>query len=352
MTVRPLKITLLFLMPLALIGCSSSRPQVTPSAQVSLKSPQGLINYLKGHRLPTLRDAQVWHNSYGDGIILTTEHYKIYTTLLDPLILARVAGFVESAYAGYNSQLPLSLDTQNKFETYLFADRKQWADFTIALTGPQAKVYLQVKAGAYAHNGICVAYNIGRDRTFSVLGHEGWHQFNSRLFRYRLPSCLDEGIAMLFETFRYENGVYRFTSAENIYRLAELKKTLSDSKVIPLGQLIRLDPGQALRVEDSAAISAFYSQAYALVRFLREDNYGRRLNDYHDMLFGGVEGTWPISTEDCRIATNRNIPLTVNWNSRVGGAIFEEYIGSDYEQLQKEYISFCGKIVYHLRKRR
>jgi len=346
MIIHPLKVTLLSLIPLALIGCASNRPQVTASPQASLDSPQGLINYLKDQRLPSLRDAQIWHNNYGDGIILTTEHYRIYTTVPDPLMLSRIVGFVESAFAGYNSQLSVPLDTQNKFETYIFTDRKQWADFTAAFTGSQAKVYLQVQAGAYTHNGVCAAYNIGRDRTFSVLGHEGWHQFNRRLFRYRLPSWLDEGIAMLFETFRYENGSYRFTAAENGHRLGELKRTLTEGKVIPLEQLIRIDPGQVLRLNDAGAISAFYSQSYALVRFLREDNYGRRLEDYQNMLFGGVEGTWPISADDCRIASDRNIPLTVNWNSRVSAAIFEEYIGSDYAQIQKEFLSFCGRIVY------
>ena len=93
---------------------------------------------------------------------------------------------------------------------YLFGQRKQWDDFTSTFAGRQAGLYNKIKAGAYYLNGSCVAYNIGRERTFAVLGHEGWHQFNSRLFKYRLPSWVDEGIAMQFETSRYENGLFYF----------------------------------------------------------------------------------------------------------------------------------------------
>jgi len=58
-----------------------------------------------------------------------------------------------------------------------------------------------------------VVYYIGRERTFSALGHEGWHQFNSRHFKFRLPSWLDEGIAMLFEIHRSEKGFFILSRA-------------------------------------------------------------------------------------------------------------------------------------------
>ena len=76
-----------------------------------------------------------------------------------------------------------------------------------------------------------MVYNIGRERTFSVLGHEGWHQFNKRLFEYRLPSWLDEGIAMLFEVSRYEKGFFYFNPGGNLYRLGALKSTLIKDKM-------------------------------------------------------------------------------------------------------------------------
>lgn len=308
----------------------------------------GMIEYLERQNLPALKSVQVWRNEYGPGLKLTTAHYEIFTTLLEPLMLSQVPGFMESAYRGYNSQLPEPITTTAKFTIYLFAKRQQWEDFTKTFTGPQAWLYCKIKAGAYYLNGACVAYNIGRERTFSVLGHEGWHQFNSRHFKYRLPSWLDEGIATLFETSRYDRGLFYFEPARNMYRLGALKMTLIKDKMIPLKKLITMNPGEVLATDQADAVMAFYSQSYALVRFLREENYGRRLGNYHQLLLGGLKGKWPLDKASKRVAADRNIPLTVRWNRTVGLQLFEQYIGDDFYGIEQEYIAFCRKIVYHV----
>jgi len=195
-----------------------------------------------------------------------------------------------------------------------------------------------------------VVYNIGRERTFSVLGHEGWHQFNSRHFKFRLPSWIDEGIAMLFETSRYDKGLFYFEPGKNMQRLGALKMTLINNKMIPLRKLIAMNPGEAIVTSDET-VAAFYSQAYALVRFLREEDYGKRLGNYHQLLLGGLRGNWPLSRTAKRIAADRNIPLTVRWNRAVGSMLFKQYISDDFDQIEKEYVAFCRKIVYHVRLR-
>jgi len=195
-----------------------------------------------------------------------------------------------------------------------------------------------------------VAYNIGRERTFSTLGHEGWHQFNKRHFRFRLPSWLDEGIATLFEANRYDQGLFYFEPGKNMYRLGALKKTLITSNMIPLKQLIAMNPGEAIVTSDET-VTAFYGQAYALVRFLREEDYGKRLGNYRQLLLGGLRGEWPLSKDGKRIAADRNIPLTVRWNRMVGSMLFKRYISDGFEQIEQEYLIFCRKIVYHVRLR-
>jgi len=307
-----------------------------------------MVRYLRSQRLPALESVEVWENDYGPGLKLATKHYKIFTTLLEPLMLTQVCGFVESAYRSYNKQLPEPVETTRKFTIYLFASRKQWEDFTSEFAGPQADMYCKIKAGAYYLNGVCVAYNIGRERTFSVLGHEGWHQFNRRLFEYRLPSWLDEGIAMLFEVNRYEKGFFYFESGRNLYRLGALKKTLMKNRMIPLRELIALNPGEVLMTDKDEAVLAFYSQSYALVRFLREEGYGKRLANFHQMLMGGLNGSWNLPEQAKKIAADRNIPLTVGWNRMAGKRLFEYYIGDDFGQIEDEYITFCRKIVYHV----
>jgi hypothetical protein len=319
--------------------------------------------YLKNKQLPALKAIDLWESQFGTGLKLTTAHYEIYTTLLEPLTLSEVPGFVESAYRGYQNQLPKPIETSAPFTVYLFANRQQWEAFTIGFTGPQAPMYLKIKAGAYYLNGACVAYNIGLERTFSSIGHEGWHQFNSRLFKYRLPSWLDEGIAMQFEIAEYDKGFFVFTPGRNGYRLGPLKKTFLKNNIIPLKALITLNPGEVV-TEGDDAVGAFYSQAYALVRFLREDDYGKHLAKYQKLLFDGLNGQWPLAEQDARIAADRNIPITVGWNSAVGKILFERYIAGQeltvkktesgredapFYKIEKEYLSFCRKIIYPVR---
>jgi hypothetical protein len=308
-----------------------------------------MAEYLQQEQLPAVKSVQIWQSEYGDGLIITTEHYKIYTTLLDSLMLCELPGFVESAYRGYNSQLPEPIETTTESIIYLFAERQQWEDFTRAFAGPQASLLCKIKSGAYYLNGACVVYNIGRERTFSALGHEGWHQFSIKHFKYRLPSWLNEGIAMLFETNRSHKGFFYFEPGRNAGRLGSLKKTLTENRVIPLKDLIAMNPGEVLTTNETESVMAFYAQSYALVRFLREEGYGKRLGNYHQMLLDGLWGRWPLSEAGRRIAADRNIPLTVRWNRMVGLLLFEEYISNEFEQIEQEYLAFCRKIVYRVR---
>jgi hypothetical protein len=329
------------------VGCLESQSQVGSSKIQRIDTPAGMIEYLRRQNLPALKSVEVWENEFGPGLKLTTAHYEIFTTFLEPLMLSQVPGFMESVYRGYNDQLPEPIETATKFTIYLFAERKQWEEFTKTFTGPQAPLYLKIKSGAYYLNGACVAYNIGRELTFSTLGHEGWHQFNSKHFKFRLPSWLDEGIAMLFETSRYEQGLFYFESVQNMGRLGSLKIALMKNQMLPLKELIAMNPGEALITGDNT-VMAFYGQSYALVRFLREEDYGKRLGNYHKLLEDGVKGKWPLEEGGRRIAEDRNIPQTVWWNRVIGTKLFEYYIGDDFDQIEKEYLAFCSKIVYHV----
>lgn len=323
----------------------------------SLSSPMGMMNYLKD--LPAVKNLSVWQNPYGQGIIITTRHYKIHTTLLDPLMLRQAPSFMESAYAAYNSQLPGQINTYTPFTVYLFENRQQWESFTRSFTGANAYQYLAIKRGAYYLNGACVVYNIGRKQTFNVLGHEGWHQFNNKHFTYRLPSWLDEGIATLFEVNEPVKGKFIFNPSANFNRLVNLKYTIMSYNMIPLEQLITLNPAQIIgahnhtaqlsKNEETKVVIAYYAQCYALARFLREDGYGKRIKKYHAMLLGGLNGTWPLDEKLSRIASDRNIPLTVKWNSFISPRLFNLYVQEDMEKLEKEYQAFCKKITYNIR---
>jgi len=241
--------------------------------------------------------------------------------------------------------LPEPIETTNKFTIYLFADRQQWEDFTNSFAGGKAELFLKIKAGAYYLNGASVIYNIGIERTFTALGHEGWHQYNSRYFKFRLPSWLDEGVATLFEAHKSKQGTFIFSPADNAYRLKALKNTLNNNRIIPLRELISLNPGVVFATDESEAVMAFYSQSYALARFLQEYGHEHRLNNFRRLLFDGLEGNWPLSTKATEIAIDRNLPRTFQWNRSVGMLLFKQYLGTDFDQIEKEYLAFCKQLV-------
>jgi hypothetical protein len=329
-------------------GCGGSG-KVSESNGLDTSTAEGMLGYLRDRRIPAMEEAQIWDSEYGKGLEIKTDHYVVRTTLLEPLMLVQVPGFVEAAYRGYQSQVFEEIETTGKMEVYLFKSREQWEEFTKEWTGEKSEMYLKIKSGAYCHNGACVAYNIGRESTFSVLGHEGWHQFNSRFFKYRLPSWLDEGVAMLFEQSRYEKGSFNFEPSRNLSRLGGLKKTINSGNMISLKKLVSINPGEVMVSDNSDDVMGFYSQAYALARFLREDDYGRRLGAYHQMLTDGLEGKWKLDAQSLKVAADRNIQRTVRWNRRIGRELFETYISPDYEDIGQEYRRFCRNIVYHIR---
>lgn len=313
-----------------------------------INTPVGLIEYLSQQNLPALQSADLWQGWFIEGLKLTTDHYEIYTTLFDPLMLRDIPAFMETCYHSYQKQLPKPVETKTKFTVYLFSNRTQWEIYTIFFTDKQAPEYTQIKAGAYYHNGSCIAYNIGRERTFHVLGHECWHQFADRLFKYRLPSWLNEGMAMQFEANKYENGLFYFEPERNLYRLGSLKKTLDADYMIDLQDLIAADPGQVFEL-GTEAVSAFYSQSYALVRFLKQGCNGKYENSLKKMLEDASQGGWTLNVTNAIIASDRRIPLTVSWNQAVGPDLFTQYVETDFEKIEDEFADFCTKIVQNVK---
>jgi hypothetical protein len=324
-------------------GCSQT--QVSSNVnRSSLDSTEGLGEYLLSH--PSVRNVRPWSNEYAPALTITTDHYEIHTTLLDPLIVRQIPTFMETAYGAYQQQLLKPIETRTIFTIYLFSERSQWERFTRTFAAPNADVYLSIARGAYCLKGACVAYDIGRDRTLAALGHEGWHQFNSRHFAFRLPSWLDEGIATVFETAQYEGDTFRFLYDTNLRRLNSLKKAVDRGQMVPLERFVELNPAQLIGSTDAA--NTFYAQAYALIRFLKEDDYGGRLAGYQDMLLGGLNGTWPLDEDLKKTAADRNIGLTSGFNIRISPGLFARYIGTDMDRINSEYLDYCRRIVHDI----
>jgi hypothetical protein len=117
--------------------------------------------------------------------------------------------------------------------------------------------------------------------------------------------------------------------------------------MIPLRELTAINPGQVLATDQTKSVMAFYSQSYALVRFLREANSGRLFGTYQKLLADGLWGNWPLDETSKQIATDRNLPRTILWNHLVGTQLFQQYVNEDFERIEQEYLAFCRLITQY-----
>jgi hypothetical protein len=329
------------------VVCQCGCAVFSPSAQVEEPAEElqlGSADAFSDPGISSLLWAERWTNKYGPGVTLTTDHYEVYTTLLDPFFLWRIPDFLERAHQAYSAQLPYMVDSRECSKIYIFRNREQWEDFTKAFTGTQAELFLKIRQGAYCYRGSCVAYDIGPKRTLAALSHEGWHQFSGRHFKYRLPSWLDEGLAMQFEGFHCVSGEYVFEASLNHYRKRALSRVLNEQDSINLEELLCISPGEVMATDRAESVMAFYSQSYALVRFLQEACAGKYLVDYQRLIRDGLLGQWPLCLSDRTVAENRDLARTIDWNGRVGIQLFRSYVCDEIPSLEDEYLSFCWEI--------
>ena len=105
---------------LIVTGCAPQEKNLThhDHSPVNLATPAGMIQYLSD--LPSVQKVQDWQNEFAPGVTITTKHYEIHTTLLEPLLLHNIPCFMESAYLAYQKQLPKPIESQTKYKIYLF----------------------------------------------------------------------------------------------------------------------------------------------------------------------------------------------------------------------------------------
>jgi hypothetical protein len=314
--------------------------------------------------LPAVEKVEEWplpevvHDASGSRLKIFTRHYEICTTLTDPLILRQLPVLLESAFRSYGQVVELPVETRRKLlKVYFFETRQQWEDYTNYWAGRMAPSYLKIKSGAYYLNGASVAYKLSRQSNFSVLAHEGWHQYVDEFFEYRMPAWLNEGLATYFEAYDWQQGQVTFSAALNSSRLWDLKETMAKGRMFSVADLLALDAGKVLshshyRLDDEKGdpqVAAYYAQIYALVRFLREYNYRQYELDFRKMVEDGYNGGWPLENGQEDQARNRNLPFTTQWNAAVGQLIFRYYIRADISVIEQQYQQFCMEILSRVR---
>ena len=272
------------------------------------------------HR-PTIPEGEPWSYYDSEGLLIETEHFKIYTTAKDPLLLEKLPEFLEGAYERYLAFLPPAEDDEEPLVVYLFGQRGDWETYTQENTGPLAETYLKIRAGAYSHNGTCVAYMLDRYHTFGVLAHEGFHQFCHRRLGHRIPAWMEEGLACNFEAHIWRGGEPEFTPDLNEFRISSLERAIRNDWLFSLEELTGLQAGLAIAMP-AEKTATFYAQAWALTRFLQEGKNGKYRADFEQLLADAAKGANLTSREQ-------------------GLQTFESYFKEDSETIAEEALYYA-----------
>ena len=281
-----------------------------------------------GPRAPAPVHVERWTFQGQPARKIVSPNYIIYTTITDPEIVASLGQMMEGALSQYRRMAPAAAMSGKPMECYVFATRPQWAHFTENRTGPDAAVYLQINRGGYTVHDWFVAYFLGDLATYSVVSHEGWHQFCARHMRNRLPPFLEEGLACMFEDIHWNGALPRWNMSVNSGRLNGLRNALEGGYLLPLEKLISMHAGQIVET-DSDRIEGFYAQNWAFARFLWEAQHRSYQPAIKEMLDDAVHGN--LFGADV-ISPQKEI-----WNPEAAKPLLEHYLGTDLETLNAAY---------------
>lgn len=302
-------------------------------------TPKEKLGQRLGPTAPVTIATQSW--SYGDapGYILSTPHYTVHTTLQDLEFAKKLTQLLEAAFHQYQQFAP-GIDLSDKpMDCYIFATREQWADFTVKNTGSTAKVFLQINRGGYTVRDWFVAFELpGRQRTYSVVAHEGFHQFVSRNYSGRLPPFLEEGMACMFEDIDYEKELPRFNLSVNRSRAHALRRAIEAKSLFALDDLVRMHAGEIVS-RSGLTIDTFYAQNWAFARFLWEGENQRFRPGLQKMMIDTAKGT---INDPSRALKSPNAP----WNPAAVPMILERYLGMSFDELSARYQTYLRSIAY------
>lgn len=301
-----------------------------------------------GHRSEStvvLVEQREWTSSVGtQGVQLLTEHYDLRTTVRDPLLREYMPAFMEACHAEYGKLLPAHLtasgpDAEEKLVVYVFGRRQEWAAFTCQFVPAQAYTYLHIHSGGYMDHptATSVLFDIGRDKTLSLMAHEGLHQYLSRYIPRPVPAWLNEGLATQFEDFDLDGPRPTFRPRRNLLRKNSLREALSiENGLLALPHLLATHAGEAVTTTGQSA-RGYYAQIWATVLFMRESKQYRA--GFARMLEDMGSNRYRANISAYRAAT----PSAAGMSE--GEIAFRQYITEDLEAFSASWNEFARLLV-------
>ncbi|HAW96289.1 MAG TPA: hypothetical protein DCX60_08435, partial [Phycisphaerales bacterium] len=150
------------------------RSLVNPTDKATGRAPaQSSAGAVAGYP-PLVRSIEPWDPPVDvgpDGQLLTTPHYRLYSTLEDGWLSEKIPAFLETALLHYRSAITDLPAPGEPLETYVLGERRQWQAFTRMILPGESGLYLSLGKGGYTTEGLAVLYDIGRWDTLCITAH-------------------------------------------------------------------------------------------------------------------------------------------------------------------------------------
>jgi hypothetical protein len=294
---------------------------------------------------------QEWESPVGGkGVELTTDHFVLRVTTPDTALREVLPEFMEAAYAEYAALMPPAQNAGERLTVYLFGRRDEWALFTRGFAPSLAETYLHIHAGGYTDyaSATAVTFDIRRDKTLSLLAHEGYHQYVAKYFPRPVIPWLNEGMATQFEAFELRGGRPNFTPLRNHLRRNDLRTALAVEAaetqpgdaprlgLIPLRQLLATDAGEVIR-QTGHPVRTYYAQVWMLILMLRNPEYR---GGFEMLLADAGTDRIDVAIRGQRVATPGGDAISD------GEMIFRHYITEDIDGFEEKFRAFARYLLF------
>ena len=283
-----------------------------------------------------------WTFAGKTGTTIVTPSYRLFTTVDWPWMLDAMPAFLESALRHYVTALGPLGKPGTLMDTYMMSTRPQWLDLCRSVLGPEDRSFEQIQRGGVTLGGKALLYNVGPRDTFSLVAHEGWHQFSQTVFRDPLPVWLEEGIATYMEGYRWnrQRTEAEFQPWRNFERFEALRRASDRGNLISLEELLNTTPQDELARSDERALT-YYGQVWALVHFLHEGAKGKYSDGLAEALGDASRSrlTHQVGRTMGSQAARSHLLL------RRGPEVFQTYCNQDLKEAGAEYRAFIASVV-------
>ncbi|UCF33331.1 MAG: DUF1570 domain-containing protein [Phycisphaerales bacterium] len=285
-------------------------------------------------------DVQDWSQGGFSGRKITTDHFVIYSTLIDRELEAVLPEFMEACYERYESTFRTPPAEPIRLTTYIFGNRQEWQRYIREHHPARSSVYQRILSGGFTEGTLSASFFTARSTALSCLAHEGFHQYLHARCPDAVPAWLNEGLACYHEAYSYASGKPEFTPRENTFRIGHLRDALQRKELLPLREIVATDAGQVISHRNSIVTQTYYAQAWALVTYLRHGGGGRYARAFDRMLKDIADGTIRIKASAARLTASARP------DTSFGEAVFASYFGVAPNEIEDEYynhlVKACG----------